>query len=237
MKAEHDKSMKRQVDLLERLDQKQRILERQLTGLTSFSRRVEKFLEQSVSEGATAPIEPPKVTRYEKERPTAMLAQTPGVSSSSTRPPQYLLVPEPPSVPNPPVPRMVLFQSRTEFDIGYHFSRCASARRGLKKIRMVLHSAWTVHLYTPTTQQKTDTKASLIDYDSHKIKRTVLSTTVAELYAFMKCYGSAQFYRGLRVYVTAQPVQLKFIFVPPMPITWSRPLPPCACRSKKRLYT
>ena len=64
-----------------------------------------RFLEQSASEGATAPTEPPKVTRYEKERPTATLAQTPGVSSSSTRPPQYLLVPEPPSVPAPPVPR------------------------------------------------------------------------------------------------------------------------------------
>ena len=43
MKNEHDKSMKRQVDLLERLDQKQRLLERQLTGLTSFSRHVESF--------------------------------------------------------------------------------------------------------------------------------------------------------------------------------------------------
>ena len=79
MKDEHDKSMLRPLDLLERLDQKQRALERQLTGLTSFSRRVEKFLEQSASEGATAPIEPPKVTRYEKERPTATLVQTPGV--------------------------------------------------------------------------------------------------------------------------------------------------------------
>ena len=44
-----------------------------------------------------------------------------------------------------------------------------------------------------------DIKGSLklIDYESHKIKRTVLSTTVAELYAFMKLCGSAQFYRGL----------------------------------------
>ena len=32
------------------------------------------------------------------------------------------------------------------------------------------------------------TKGSLIDYEPHKIKRTVLSTTVAELHAFMKCY-------------------------------------------------
>ena len=39
------------------------------------------------------------------------------------------------------------------------------------------------------TRRERDTKGSLIDYEPHKIKRTVLSTTVAELYAFMKCYG------------------------------------------------
>ena len=38
---------------------------------------------------------------------------------------------------------------------------------------------------------------SLIDYESQRIKRTVLSTTVAELYLFMKCFGSRQFLRGL----------------------------------------
>ena len=30
---------------------------------------------------------------------------------------------------------------------------------------------------------------SLIDYERQKIKRTVLFTTVAELYSFMKCFG------------------------------------------------
>ena len=53
-----------------------------------------------------------------------------------------------------------------------------------------------------------DTRGSLIDYESHKIKRTVLSTTVAELHAFMKCYGSAQFYRRLWLDMTAQPVEV-----------------------------
>ena len=38
---------------------------------------------------------------------------------------------------------------------------------------------------------------SLIDYESSKIKKTMLSTTVAELYSFMKCFGSCQFLRGL----------------------------------------
>ena len=43
------------------------------------------------------------------------------------------------------------------------------------------------------------TYGSLIDHESHKIKKTVLSTTVAELYSFMKCLGSCQFLRGLRM--------------------------------------
>ena len=38
---------------------------------------------------------------------------------------------------------------------------------------------------------------SLVDYESTKIKRTTLSTTVAELYSFMKCFGTCQFLRGL----------------------------------------
>ena len=38
---------------------------------------------------------------------------------------------------------------------------------------------------------------SLVDYGSQKIRRTVLSTIVADLYSFMKCFGSCQFLRGL----------------------------------------
>ena len=38
---------------------------------------------------------------------------------------------------------------------------------------------------------------SLIDYESQKIKKTVLSATVAGLYSFMKCFGSCQFLQGL----------------------------------------
>ena len=38
---------------------------------------------------------------------------------------------------------------------------------------------------------------SLMDYESQKIEKTMLSTTVAELYSFMKCFGSCQFLRGL----------------------------------------
>ena len=41
------------------------------------------------------------------------------------------------------------------------------------------------------------TYGSLIGSESLKVKKTVLSTTVAELYSFMKCFGSCQFLRGL----------------------------------------
>ena len=34
---------------------------------------------------------------------------------------------------------------------------------------------------------------SLINYESQKIKKIVLSRTVADLYSFMKCFGSCQF--------------------------------------------
>ena len=41
------------------------------------------------------------------------------------------------------------------------------------------------------------TCGSQIDYESQKIKKTVLSTTVAELCSFMMCFRSCQFLGGL----------------------------------------
>ena len=38
---------------------------------------------------------------------------------------------------------------------------------------------------------------SLVDYESHKITVTTQSTTVAELHAFMKCFGTCLFLKGL----------------------------------------
>ena len=52
------------------------------------------------------------------------------------------------------------------------------------------------------------TYGSLIDYESQKIKKTVLSTTVAELYSFMKCFGSCQFLRGLWMDISAEVANL-----------------------------
>ena len=49
---------------------------------------------------------------------------------------------------------------------------------------------------------------SLIDYESQKIKKTVLSTTVAELYSLMKCFGSCQFLRGLWMDISGEVANL-----------------------------
>ena len=46
-------------------------------------------------------------------------------------------------------------------------------------------------------QGKNNAKASLIDYESTKIKQTVLSTTMSELYSFSRCSGTCQFLRAL----------------------------------------
>ena len=53
-----------------------------------------------------------------------------------------------------------------------------------------------------------DGRGSLVDYESQKIKRTVLSTTVSELYAFMKCFGTCQFLRGLWMDMSGIPADL-----------------------------
>ena len=41
-----------------------------------------------------------------------------------------------------------------------------------------------------------------------KIKKTVLSTTVTELYSFMKCFGSCQFLRGLWMDISGEVANL-----------------------------
>ena len=48
-----------------------------------------------------------------------------------------------------------------------------------------------------STKASTDARGSLIEYESHKITQTTMSTTVAELYALMKCFGTCLFLKGL----------------------------------------
>ncbi|CAE7374757.1 Cpr [Symbiodinium natans] len=57
--------------------------------------------------------------------------------------------------------------------------------------------AMTVFIADQRVKNRRDTRGSLIFFESTKIKRTTLSTTVAELYALMKCFGTCQMLRGL----------------------------------------
>ena len=53
-----------------------------------------------------------------------------------------------------------------------------------------------------------DSRGSLVDYESHKITRTTLSTTVSELFSFMKCFGTALFLKGLWFDISALAVPI-----------------------------
>ena len=44
----------------------------------------------------------------------------------------------------------------------------------------------------------------MVDYETHKITATTMSTTVAELHGLMRCYGSAIFLRGLWSDITSE---------------------------------
>ena len=57
--------------------------------------------------------------------------------------------------------------------------------------------AMVIFMAEPRKEKSKNTRGSLIFFESTKIKRTTLSTTVAELYALMKCYGICQMLRGL----------------------------------------
>ena len=53
-----------------------------------------------------------------------------------------------------------------------------------------------------------DSRGSLIEYESTKIRRTTLPTTVAELYSFMKCYGTCIFLKCLWKDISGQSAEL-----------------------------
>ena len=65
-----------------------------------------------------------------------------------------------------------------------------------------------IFIAEPRNDKVINPRGSLVDYESQKIKRTVLSTTVSELYAFMKCYGTCQFLRGLWMDITGTIAQI-----------------------------
>ena len=57
--------------------------------------------------------------------------------------------------------------------------------------------AMTIFIADQRVKNRRDTGGSLVLCESTKIKRKTLSTTVAELYALMKCFGTCQMLRGL----------------------------------------
>ena len=65
-----------------------------------------------------------------------------------------------------------------------------------------------IFLGEPRKKGVSNPRASMIDFESSKIKKAVQSTTVAELYAFMKCYGTCQYLRGLWKDMTAQTAEI-----------------------------
>jgi len=65
-----------------------------------------------------------------------------------------------------------------------------------------------IFLAEPRRNNCVDGRGSLVDYESTKIKRTVLSTTVSELYAFTKCFGTCQFLRGLWMDISGSVAEL-----------------------------
>ena len=84
-------------------------------------------------------------------------------------------------------------------DASYRYNDDGSSRRGL-----------TVFLAESREQSSREGMAygSLIGYEIQKIKKTVISTTVAELYSFIKCFGSCQFLRGLWMDISGEVANL-----------------------------
>jgi hypothetical protein len=71
-------------------------------------------------------------------------------------------------------------------DASYNNNADKSSQRGL-----------CIFLAEPRRPGVSDARGSLIEYESHKIRKNTQSTTVAELYSFMKCFGTTLFMRGL----------------------------------------
>ncbi len=144
-------------------------------------------------------------------------------------------------------------QSRTQFQIAYSFSRCASAAasptighcralnkvvRQIKASPVMLHfwplsikngplrivafpdasyrnnedkssqMAQVVFICEARVSGRPDVRGTLIDYESHKIKRSTQSTTVAELTACMRSHGHSQFIRGLYMDLTGDDLEI-----------------------------
>jgi len=55
---------------------------------------------------------------------------------------------------------------------------------------------------------ETSSRGSLVEYESHKITATTMSTTVAELYSLMKCFGTMLYLEGLWADLSGEDAEL-----------------------------
>mgnify|MGYP003345342667 CR=1 FL=1 len=91
-------------------------------------------------------------------------------------------------------------------DASYQNNTDSSSQRG-QVIFLAEQKKMTFRGQNP--QGSCDSHGSLIEYESTKTRRTTLSTTVAELYSFMKCYyGTCLFLKGLWKDISGQTAEL-----------------------------
>ena len=90
----HAQEVPRLYRLCEEPYENQKAQDRQIAGLRSFAKHVERFLAQT-NQGATSPS---------NVRPTSVLEQA-SVPLEYARPPMHLQTPKPPAIPAPPVPK------------------------------------------------------------------------------------------------------------------------------------
>ena len=158
VRDDHTQSVSRLSDLFEKFGERQKSLERQLSGLRSFARHVEQFLEQPATGRATAPSETLRIPRLENERTNASQGHVSGTSGSSTKPPSSLQVPRPPTIPAPPVPPRntsppvelalhTLVQCEVKFDLEQ--SEFISPTRNLAKSRKRVRDIGSLIFETP----------------------------------------------------------------------------------------
>ena len=69
--------------------------------------------------------------------------------------------------------------------------------------------AMVVFMSEPRKEKSRNSRGSLIFFESTRIKRTTLSTTVGELHAVMKCHGTCQMLRGLTKEITGHSCEIQ----------------------------
>ena len=75
-----------------------------------------------------------------------------------------------------------------------------------------------IFLAEPRQGKETSTRGYLIDFESKQVRATTMRTAVAELYSFMKGFGTCQFLRGQWIDISGQCSEVHMRVR--MPTTW-----------------